>query len=230
MRLLLLPILLVFPTLLSAQDARPVQCRFLSFGGSEDPPAAIATSEKGTEITCPLSASRISQKITCFAVGNQIPFRSSADKKPLATATIPPGISAALLVFIRVPGGPGATAPACKILVIEDTAKNFPDGGAFIANFYNKDIRFVVGEHKGLLRAGGSHGYAKPEEVDSFNMAPVVFEFQQDDKWQTANESALRFLHGMRYLIFAYVDPVSGRPRINTYQDIAPAVPGKSAP
>ena len=81
-----------------------------------------------------------------------------------------------------------------------------------------------------MLHAGSFHGYSKPEEIDSFNMAPVVFEFQQGDKWHTANESALRFLRGMRYLIFAYVDPVSGRPRINTYQDIVPVVQTKAAP
>jgi hypothetical protein len=51
-------------------------------------------------------------------------------------------------------------------------------------------------------------------------MAPVVFEFLQEDKWRTASESMLRFLPGMRYLIFAYLDPESGRPRIATYQDL----------
>lgn len=232
MRLLLIPILLVFPTLLFAQEARPVQCRFLSFGGTGELPSVIAASAKGSEITCPLSSSQISPRITCFAVGTQIPFLSSTDKKPIATAIIPASVNAALLIFIHPPKTPQAaeSAGAIKILVIEDTAKNFPDGGAFIANFYNKDIRFIVGEHKGMLHAGGFHGYAKPEEVDSFNMAPVVFEFQNDDKWHTANESALRFLRGMRYLIFAYVDPVSGRPRIQTYQDMPPVVPAKSTP
>ncbi len=225
MRLLLLPFLLLFPTLLSAQDARPVQCRFLSFGDSKAPPSVVSASGKGAEINCPLSSSQISQKITCFAVGNKISFLSSADKKPLATATIPAEVGTALLVFIRVPEGPEAIAPAWKILVIDDTAKNFPDGGAFIANFCSQDIRFTIGEHKGMLHSGGFHGYAKPEQVDTFNMAPVVFEIQQADKWRIANESALRFLSGMRYLIFAYVDPASGRPRINTYQDLPPPAP-----
>jgi len=225
-------LLLVLPALLSAQDARPVTCRFLSFGGPDDPPAVIAASEKGTEISCPLSSTRISPALVCFAKNNTIAFLSSADKKPVATATIPANVKAALLVFIQAPkSAEAASSSDWRILVIEDSAKNFPDGGAYIANFYNKDIRFVIGEHKGMLHAGGSHGYAKPEERDSFNMAPVVFEFQQGEKWHIANESALRFLSGMRYLIFAYVDPVSGRPRINTYQDFAPAVQvGAGAP
>ena len=229
MRLFLLPLLLLFPALLSAQESRQIQCRFLSFGGLENPPAVIAAAENGTETTCPLSSSQISRKVACFAVGNKIPFLSSVDRKPIATATIPSGVSSALLVFIQAPAGSETDAPAWKVLVIEDTPKSFPYGGAFVANFYNKEIRFIIGEHKGMLRAGGLNGYAMPEERDSFNMAPVVFEFLQGDKWRIANESALRFLPGMRYLIFAYVDPVSGRPRISTYQDFsAPTRPAAS--
>lgn len=222
MRLLPFLILLLLPIQVSAQEIRQIQCRFLSFGGLENPPAVIAAAGNGDEITCPLSSSQISEKVACFAVGNKIQFLSTADRKPTATATIQPGVHSALLVFVQMPSSPEAAAPAWKILVIEDTAKTFPAGGAFIANLYNKEIRFIIGEHKGMLHAGGIHGYAMPEERDSFNMAPVVFEFLQGDKWRIANESALRFLPAMRYLIFAYVDPVSGRPRINTYQDFAP--------
>ena len=50
-------------------------------------------------------------------------------------------------------------------------------------------------------------------------MAPVIFQFRNKEKWRIGNESALRFLPGMRYLIFAYTDPRSQSPRINTYQD-----------
>ncbi|MEO5914490.1 MAG: hypothetical protein ABIS50_09680 [Luteolibacter sp.] len=226
MRNLLLAILMLLPALLDAQNARPVRCRFLSFGGTGPAMSAIAVSDKGTEITCPLSSSQLSPQIVCFSKNNTIPFLSSGDKKPLASASIPAGVNAALLVFVQTPKkAEAASLSDWKVLVIEDSPKNFPDGGAFVANFYNNDIRFVIGEHKGMLHAGGSFGYAKPEERDSFNMAPVVFEFIQEDKWHIANESALRFLPGMRYLIFAYVDPASGRPKINTYQDFAtPAV------
>lgn len=221
MRQFLLPFLLLIPALLAAQEGRPINCRFLSFGGVENPPAVIAAAEKGTEVTCPLSPTQISPKVVCYAVGNKIPFLSAADRKSIASATIPAGVGSVLLVFIQAPGTAEAAAPAWKILVIEDTAKTFPPGGAFVANFYSKDIRFVIGEHKGMLHAGGLNGYAMPEERDSFNMAPVVFEFLQGESWRVANESALRFLPGMRYLIFAYVDPLSGRPRISTYQDFA---------
>jgi hypothetical protein len=229
MRAILSSIILLLPALVHAQEARPVSCRFLSFGGTGNPDSAIAVSDKGAEITCPLSSTQLSPKIVLFAKQNSIGFLSAADRKPLATATIPPAIQSALLVFVQVPGN-AAAAPASRVLVIDDSSKNFPDGGAFIANFYNNDIRFIVGEHKGMLHAAGSHGYEMPKERDTFNMAPVIFEFAQNDKWHIANESALRFLPGMRYLIFAYTDPSSGRPRINTYQDFAAPAAAQAAP
>lgn len=232
MRALLITLVFLLPVPGYAQDSRLVSCRFLSFGSTGDPPPAITLSDKGAETTCPLSSTQLSAEITCSAKANSIAFLSSADRKPMATATIPAEVKAAILIFVQAPKTPEATEPpAWRVLVIEDSPKNFPDGGAFIANFYNKDIRFIIGEHKSLLHAAGSHGYAKPENLDSFNMAPVTFEFLNEEKWHIANESALRFLPGMRYLIFAFVDPISGRPRINTYQDfIRPAAPAKNSP
>jgi hypothetical protein len=231
MRSLLL-LILFLPALAAAQEGRQVQCRLLSFGGKGEPSSVITSSGKGAEITCPVSDNQISARVTCFAVENSIAFLSSTDRKPFATAVIPPEVNSALLVFVKTQSKEGAssTSPAWRVLVINDHPKNFPDGGAFVANFYNKDIRFIIGEHKGMLHAAGMYGYAMPKSRDSFNMAPVIFEFQQGEAWRTANESSLRFLPGMRYLIFAFVDPVSGRPRINTYQDVALPSPGQTSP
>jgi hypothetical protein len=207
-----------------AQELSPVKCRLLAFADTEELPPVITLSDKGTEIECPLSTSQLSPTIVCYAKGNSIAFLSASDRSPLATATLPAATKAAILIFVPGPKGADAGGPGkapWRVLVIEDSPKNFPDGGAFVANFFNNEIRFILGEHKGMLRAAGTHGYAMPTERDSFNMAPVVVEFLKEDKWHIANESALRFLPSMRYLIIAYADPVSGRPRINTYQDMA---------
>ena len=210
-----------------SQEARPVECRFLSFGSNGGATSVIALSDQGAEITCPLPTTQLSKKIVCHAKGNTIPFLS-ADKKPLASATIPPDVRSAIVVFVST--SKPSEAPAWKIFVIDDASKNFPDGGAYVANFCSDDIRFVIGEHKGTLRTAGSHGYAMPKERDDFNMSPVIFEVRTGNKWRIANESSLRFLPGMRYLMFAYVDPVSGRPRLNTYQDHAPPAPPQRNP
>ncbi|BCU78403.1 hypothetical protein [Luteolibacter sp. LG18] len=199
-----------------SQEARTVECRFLGFGTNESTTSALTVADNGADITCPLPTTQLSPKVTCYAKGDKIPFLSS-DRKPLAVAAIPAGVRSALLVFVRMPGQ--ADTPQWRIFVIEDSPKNFPDGGAYVANFYGNDIRFIIGEHKVMLHSAASGGYPMPKERDDFNMSPVIFQFANGEKWRTANESALRFLPGTRYLIFAYVDPVSGRPKISTYQD-----------
>jgi hypothetical protein len=133
-----------------------------------------------------------------------------------------------ILVFVN--GAKTPNALPWRVFVIEDSDKIFPDGGAFVANFHSGDIRFIIGENKIMLRPAGSHGFGLPKERDAFNMAPVVFQFQQEEEWITASESLLRFLPGMRYLIFAYVDPDSGRPQISTFQDVKPFTPPAAGP
>lgn len=234
MRVLFLLLAFLPSALVSAENSRPVQCRFLNFAGADGSASSVlALSEKGATVECQLATSSLSSPVVCFATDNKITFLSSSDRKPMVTATIPAEVKTAILIFVKVPK-PAEAAPATeqpwRVFVIDDSPKNFPDGGAFVANFYNKEIRFVIGEHKGMLRPAGNHGYARPAERDAFNMASVSFEFLQGDKWRTANETTLRFLSGMRYLMFAYVDPESGRPRINTYQDIAPPAPAKTSP
>lgn len=233
MRAILLSFVLVLPALVHAEDARPVSCKFLCFGGTDAAASVLAVSDKGAEVVCPLPSSQFSPVTVCFAKDNTIGFLSTTDKKPMARVTIPPGVNEVFLVFVQKAKNPAdgaAPAPGWRVFVIEDSAKNFPDGGAFVANFYEHDVRFIIGEHKGMLHAAGFHGYEMPKERDSFNMASVVFEISQNDKWHIANESALRFLPGMRYLIFTYVDPLSARPRIATFQDFKAARPsGKGA-
>ncbi len=220
---LLLPLLLLSGPI-SAAESRAVTCRFLSFGADAGGVSAIATSEGGAEIACPLPAGSLSERIPCSAMDGKIAFLSSADKKPMAAASIPAGVNAAILVFVKSPAKPGAAA-AWNVMTIPDTKEKFPLGGAFVANFHSAQARFIIGEQKGMLNPGGSNGYAMPEKRDDFNMAPVVFELRQGDKWINASESKLRFLPQMRYLIFAYTDPASGRPRIATVRDTDPVPP-----
>jgi len=206
--------------LLHAEDVRLIRCRFLCFGSGATPASLIVASDKGSDITCAVSDSQISPETVCPAKSDTIAFLSSADRKPVAVAKVAAPLNHVILIFV-----PAAKAPDAlpwRVLVIEDSEKNFPDGGVFVANFYNKDIRMQIGDKTGLLHSGGEYGFPLPGKRDTFNMAPVVFQFQIDGQWRTANESMLRFLKGMRYLIFAYVDPASGRPRISTFNDVAP--------
>lgn len=220
MRFLCLSLFLLVPAFSNAQDGRRVSCRFVCFEGAVPPPQMVNVFDKGIETPCIVPANSFSDPTVCFAKGTSITFLSTADHKPVATASVPLEVRAAILVFI--PATKADSPLPWQVYALEDTVKNFPDGGAFVANLYKQDIKFIIGEHKVLLKSGKSHGFARPTQRDDFNMSPVIFQFQQDDSWRTANESLLRFVPGMRYLILAYIDPASGRPRISTYQDIMP--------
>lgn len=227
MRSLILAIVLIPAALLQAQDVRPINCRFLSFGGTAEMASVSNFSAKGEEIVCPLPTNEFSKAVVCHAKKNVIDF-SQSNKSPAASATIPAGVKSVLLLFVATPTPPDAEAGKSlpwRVLVIEDSPKNFPFGGAFIANFYTNDIRFEIGEHKGVLHADEAKGFPIPKQLDAFNMGVLLVETLQDDKWRTANETSLRFLPGTRYLIFAHLDSASGRPRINTYQDTVPMPP-----
>lgn len=217
MRSLCLAVLLLCPALVHADEVRKIACRFLSLDSAAPPPPLLCVADKTIEVPCTVYTNTLSPTAVCFAKSNIISFITASDRQPAATATIPANMTAAILVFVAA--AKDTKALPWRIFVIEDTVKNFPDGGAFVANFHNQDIRFVIGDSKIMLHPAGFHGFACPEKRDNFNMAPVVFEFLQNDKWRTASESMLRFLPGMRYLIFAYVDPESQRPRIVTFQD-----------
>ena len=217
-----------------AQDLKKVSCRFLSLDRDAPPPPLLNIADKG-DVACAVTTDSLSPPTVCYAKGGVISFVAAADHKPAATATVPANVSAAMLIFIPAAKDPkNPNALAWRVFVIEDSVKNFPDGGVFVANFHNQDIRFSIGGGKFMLHSAGCHGFPMPAQLNNFNMAPVVFEFMQKDKWETARETMLRFLPGMRYLMFAYLDPASERPRIVTYRDfetgkVAPPPP-KSAP
>lgn len=217
MRVFLLCLLTLCPLTGSAAEFTKIPCRFLCLDAANPAPAMINVGEKDVEIPCTIYTEEPSPAVACIAKDNVITFISSVDRKPAAIAKLPDKGKKFILVFVRAAKAPDALP--WRVFPIEDSPANFPDGGAFVANFHNQDVRFVIGEKKLMLKSGTSHGFASPSKLDAFNMAPVSFEFQQNGTWRVAKESMLRFLPGIRYLFFAYIDPKTGRPRISTYRD-----------
>lgn len=205
----------------AASPLRPVDCRFLCLPGTPKPPPLLNTGEARQEAKVDVPMNVLSSVVRCFAERGTIRFLAADDGRPVAAASIPAGVDAVVLVFLPAAGA--AESPAWRVLVIEDSPARFPDAGAHVANLYNGDIRFVIGEHRSLLPRGESHGFRRPQQRDPFNMAPVIVQFQDGESWRTASESTLRFTPGSRFLILAYIDPGSGRPRVATFPDIRPA-------
>lgn len=226
MRSLSILLFLIFPLVGMAEEGRMINCRFACLDRSAPPPPMLTFSGDGVEIPVSIPTSKLSAVTPCFSRNNAINFISPGDRTPLATATIPGNVKSVVLIFVASPKT--ATSLPWRIFVIEDTDKNLPDGGAYVANFYNQDIRFVIGENKIMLHPAASHGVSMPTKRDDFNMSPVVFQFQQGDAWKDASESMLRFMPGSRYLMFAYMDASNGRPRIITFQDFKTSTPKTS--
>ena len=217
-------LLLIFSsTLVHAQEGQKVNCRFLCLDTNATLPTLLTTSANAGEISIKITAGAITESFPCFSKTATFSFLSSIDRKPVAEVKIPANMKSAVLVFL--PSPTTSNALPWRIFAVEDSSKNFPNGGAFVANFHTDDIRFIIGENKLMLKPTGFCGVMLPTKRDAFNMAPVVFQFQQGENWRNASESMLRFLPGMHYLMFAFVEAASGRPRIVTFQDAKPPTP-----
>jgi len=214
--LLILSLLICQVPAYAAEEEVKIDCRFLCLENASPPPL-ICVSAGGAEVTCKVPNGAISKESVCYVVENAITFLTPTDRKTAAVAKIPANLKRAILIFVAGPKTPGALP--WQVFVIEDSTKNMPDGGAFLVNFHNQDIRSIIGEAKIQLRPGMSTGVGLPPHRDEFNMATVAIQFQLGDKWRDASETMLRFLPGIRYLIFAYLDPESGRPKVRTVED-----------
>lgn len=215
--------LLVLLTALTAPAQNQVSCRLLGFPGA-DPPTVAVKAADGTRVTREVPAGSLSEPLACLPEQGVIRFEHPEGGDPgtrrlLASAKVPGQARALILVF--VPAGAQAEPP-WRVVVFEDSARQFPDGGALVANFHQAEIRCLVGEHRLNLAPGLTKPVARPERRDDFNMAPVIFQFQHDGQWRTASESMLRFTPGQRYLLLCHADPASGRPRVFTCVDGPP--------
>ncbi len=206
---------LLIPFLACGQENRSISCRFIGFltGGTG---GSLISVSPGNELACPFGTSGISKQVSLVAVANVLTFIDSKDRKPACAIAIPAGIHQALIVVM--PGAKDSGKP-WQGFAIEDSKRKFPDGGALVVNLHNANVRFVIGEHRYMLKPGDQYGMEMPKQRDDFNMATVAFEFSHRDQWAKASESRLRFTEGLRYLIFTYTDPVSKRPRLSTFQD-----------
>jgi hypothetical protein len=206
---------LLLPILAQAQQLRPVSCRFLGFQTGDTTTSLTCVADK-FELACPFKTDSISEPADVFAVDRVISFIDPKDRKPACTVTLPANVRQALVVFM--PNARDAALP-WRAFAIEDSEKAFPNGGALVINLHNANIRFAIGEYKYMLKPGDSYGMQMPKQRDEFNTATVTFEFSHQDQWIKASESRLRFTEGLRYLMLAYRDPTSQRPRLSTYQD-----------
>ena len=179
---------------------------------------------------CTLPLSMLSAPVRIAPIMGKIAFYEkapAADAKirpePLAVAEIPAKFQRVILFFL--PNDSPDSGRLYKVVVLNDDPRVFTPGGMLVCNLFADDVRFIVGEHKQMLRPGGIAYLKTPAERDDFNMAVVAFQFRAGETWRTTSESKFRFVEPMRHLLFTYVDPSTRRPRIKTYRDVpAPVI------
>lgn len=202
--------ILVASASLHAED-RTVSCRFLFFGKQNGGPTAFVMSQAG-KVSCPIPFVNFSRPLDCVVNTGKIELFDGKNNLIMS-----PSVGAdAKKVFVLVVQTSSDPEPAWRAIVVDDNQKNFPAGGAYVVNLNNGNIRFIIGEHKGMLKKGDTYGYKMPEERDDFNMATVKFWINSEDQWQIASETALRFLPRLRYFFICFRDPISGRPDVRT--------------
>lgn len=217
MRSLALLLLVLTPAASLAQGEDKITCRFIALKGSE-PPELVNVGAEDFEAPVKMRSGILSPDVVCAKKGNTLQFVTADDRKPAAQGTVPAGVRNAILVFGSAGKNPGQLP--WRVFIIEDSPQRFPNGGAYVANFHSQNIRFIIGGDKVMLQPAGSRGFPQPKVRDDFNMAPVIFQFQNSrNEWTTARETMLRFTPGLRYLMFAYLDPVSRRPSVTTVKD-----------
>lgn len=220
MKLRLLALLaLSLPTLLPAQEAARLNCRFLRFErGSQSPAPLYVMGAEGKEPTeCPLPQDQLSKPVALSPVNGTLAFHAAPQGggEPVAVAKVPTGLTQALLMFLPS----DEENRAYNVVVLDGSEKGYPKDGALVVNLYNQDVRFILGEHKVQLPPGKVAALGRPAQRDNFNMAPVAFQFRTDDQWRMAYESMIRFPEEQRHLFVSYVDPRTKRPRVRSYRD-----------
>lgn len=193
-----------------AED-RTLSCRFLFFGKQNGWPTAFVMSPSG-KIPCPIPFVHFSKPVDCVLSEGKLELFNEKNSL-IMSPSVGAETKKAFVLVVQTSTDP---EPAWQAIVVDDNQKNFPAGGAYVVNLNNGDIRFIIGEHKGMLNKGDRYGYKMPEERNDFNMATVKFWINTNDQWQIANETALRFLPRLRYFFICFRDPISGRPDVRT--------------
>jgi hypothetical protein len=200
-----------------AAGSNEVNCRFVCLDATA-PPEFILSSAKGVETNLTVPTNSLSSISHCTTKGGVLRVLAANNRELAAVVAMPTKMSSVIIVLVASPRG--VVGPAWQAHVIEDSPKNFQDGGVLIANFHNQDIRFTIGKTELELPPLDVRSSQRPSFLDDFNMAAVSTQLQQGSAWTTITETMLRFVPGYRYLIFATTDVDSGRPRILNFHDV----------
>lgn len=132
----------------------------------------------------------------------------------LATARVPAGLKAALVVLFP---NPPASPERYRCLVFENDRQSFPLGTYRVINLAPHPIRGAVGRKVIEAKPGGVT--LLELEGDPGSIVPVRFEYQDGSTWNLLTETRCAIRKDRRWLLCIYQDPRSGRLNLRSIPD-----------
>lgn len=194
-----------------------VNCRFLGFEPAKDGiTSLVAVGKDGKPEPIPLDLEVLSKPVTLKSEKGVITFRKSeSDTSIAATAAIPGATKDVIILFIPT----GKEGLVHETIVLDSSLKAFPPGGGIILNHCPEKAKVTIGERVIEIKPDQSTPFARPKQIDEFNMVGIRLEIDVNGTWRIVSESNFRFVSDQRHLFITYIDPVTKRPRFWIYHE-----------
>ena len=194
-----------------------MNCRFLGFEPAKDGTTSlVATGKDGKSETIPLDLEVVSKPVALKPESGVITFRKSeSDASIAATAKLPAAAKDVIILLIPT----GKEGLVHETIVLDASPKAFPQGGGIILNHCPDKANVTIGELEIEVEPNEFARFARPKEIDEFNMAGISLEMDVAGTKRKVSESNLRFVKEQRHLLVSYINPVTKRPRFWIHQE-----------
>jgi hypothetical protein len=137
----------------------------------------------------------------------------------LATAKAPAGVKTALVILVPAPKG---SKEPYRSFVLNHDLQDFPLGVYRMINISPYPIRGAISRNFIEAKPGGIANLELSGQPGT--IAPVRFEFFQQDRWNLLTETRCAIRKDRRWLTCIYQDPVTNRMNIRSIPDRRPEI------
>jgi hypothetical protein len=135
-----------------------------------------------------------------------------------ASVKLPPSIRRAMVVVLPAPAG---SKPAYRMVLIDDSAKAFPQGESRALPLLGVETAIQAGEHRLPILPGVITKVPPVTKVDEFHMAQTNFYYQQGELWVPFTERQLQYLDACRRIFIIHATPGALQPSVTTIVDFS---------
>ena len=135
-----------------------------------------------------------------------------------ASVKLPPNIKRAMIVVLPAPAG---SKPAYRMVLIDYSAKAFPQGESRVLPLVGVETAIQAGEHRLPVHPGVITKVPPVTKVDEFHMAQTNFYYQQGELWVPFTERQLQYLDACRRIFIIHATPGALQPSVTTIVDFS---------